>query len=206
MPYPRAEDRWQLTQETLRCLLQALNKEERQALDRYQRLHGRLIFFFGRYRFVSPEDLADQVVNRIARALLDGREILNIEAFALGVARMVAREEQSRLFREMQSHLELQRNRSSVGHTSGEREETFDIMETQFTSLPKDAREMLRHYHEGAGIKRIRAREKLAAELGISIGALRKRVFDLQTMMRAKLSRSLHGSDGVPQNKEKNYL
>jgi DNA-directed RNA polymerase specialized sigma24 family protein len=178
------KDRWQLTQETFACLLAALHMEETQAVKRYERLHGRLILFFMRYRSSYPEDLADQVVNRLACKISEGQSIANIEAFALGIARMVALEEQARTLREQRLHLELRRNELNNELTSNKREIALRAMEEQFTALPATARGMLVRYHGGRGIKRIRERQKLAEEMGISIGTLRKRIFDMQALLR----------------------
>jgi hypothetical protein len=180
--------------------------EEEAAVERYRRLHGRLVLFFMRHRSYHPEDLADQVVNRLARKLSDGLSIGNIEAFALGMARLVVREEQAQSLRERNCHLELCRNESVVQRTFNERENSYQWMENQLATLPVSQRSMLERYHEGEGIRRIRERQKLAEEMGLSIGTLRKRIFDLQAMLRIKLARTAEGSAQSKTDEEKDYL
>ena len=198
--------RWELTQETFKGLLRSLHMEEEAAVERYRRLHGRLVLFFMRHRSYHPEDLADQVVNRLARKLSEGLSIGNIEAFALGMARLVVREEQTRSLRERNCYLELCRNESVVQRTFNERENSYQWMENQLATLPVSQRSMLERYHEGDGIRRIRERQKLAEEMGLSIGTLRKRIFDLQAMLRIKLARTAEGSAQSKTDEEKDYL
>ena len=199
-------NRWQLTEETLRCLLAALGTDEKRAAERYERLRGRLTLFFMRHRCVLPEDLADEVVNRLARILTDSRPIANIEAFSLGIARIVALEEQTKSVREQSLFPEIQRNISQVHHTSSEEEIPFEAMETEWDALPAETREMLALYHAGSGSERIHTRQRLAAHLGISNGTLRKRVFDLRTLLRAKLRNTIEPTDKAQVQKEKGYF
>jgi DNA-directed RNA polymerase specialized sigma24 family protein len=209
---PQGKSRWQLTEETLACLLGALHgaaaedPDRSLALQRYQRLQQRLIFFFMRHRSIFPEDLADEALNRLARALFEGRSIANLEAFALGVARMVLREEQARILREQRSYQEAERNRKDFTLTSSESDSEIEAQEAQLASLPPAARTMLTQYHAGSGAGRIAGRQQLAQEMGLSMGALRKRVFDLQSSIRLGLKRALGESGSrLPDHKENSH-
>jgi DNA-directed RNA polymerase specialized sigma24 family protein len=188
-------DRWQLTNETLSYLLAALHPEENLAAARYQRLHGRLVLFFMRHCATLPEDLADKVLNRVARKLAEGQRLENIEAFALGVARLVVHEDRARTLREQQCFFELERNGSNAEDTTSDCKDQLQVMEEQLAALPISAQSALALYHKGRGVQRIQARRKLAEELGISIGTLRKRIFDLQTQLRFKLKNHEHKID-----------
>src|SRR6202021_3190124 len=57
---------------------------------RYEQLRSKLIFFFSRRLLAFPEDLADEVLDRLAYRLSRHTEIVSAEAFALGIARHVA--------------------------------------------------------------------------------------------------------------------
>jgi hypothetical protein len=198
-------DRWQLTQATLLCLLHALDTQESLAVERYQRLHERLTFFFMRHRCFHPEELADTVINRLARKLADGETISNIEAYALGVARMVEREDRTKSIREQMSYAELQRNGLNAEATTIDKEIALDKMEKQFAALPESSQRMLSQYHHGRGLARIRQRQKIADDLGISITTLRKRVFDLQNRLRLDLKRLSLEADTVHSQEETDH-
>lgn len=188
-------DRWQLTDETLASLLAALHPDEDLAAAHYQRIHGRLVLFFMRHRSTLPEDLADKVLNRVARKLAEGLKLESIDAYALGVARLVVQEERARTLQEQQCFFELERNGSNLELTHNECENQLQVMEKQLTALPVAARSALIRYHEGRGIQRIHERRKLAQDLGISIGTLRKRIFDMQAHLRFKLKNDEHKTD-----------
>jgi DNA-directed RNA polymerase specialized sigma24 family protein len=198
--------RWQLTDETLACLLRALHADQSLALERYQRLQQRLILFFMRHRSIFPEDLADEVINRLARAFYEGRAIASPEAFSLGVARMVLREEQTRLLREQRTYQESERNRKDITLTSSESDCEIEAQEAELAALPPAARSMLTQYHAGSGAERINGRQRLAQDMGLSMGALRKRIFDLQTSVRRSVMRALGESGSLPERKEKGHL
>jgi DNA-directed RNA polymerase specialized sigma24 family protein len=204
METPDRKHGWQLTQESLDRLLVALHPNQEIAVARYQRLHGRLVLFFMRYRFSLPEDLADEVINRLAGKLVNGGSITNMEAFALGMARMVAYEEQARRSREQRGYKEFERNRLNTEHTSYEREVVLETMQQELNSLPPTGRKMLEQYHDGRGEERIRVRQRLAEEMGVTIGTLRKRVFDIQSLLRRRLKQAV--KEAHESGEENRYL
>jgi len=210
MPTRSRSDRWELTQETFERLIRSLHADEDAAVERYQRLHGRLILFFMRHRSYHPEDLADQVINRLASKLAEGLAIANIEAYALGIARLVVREEQARNIQRERCYQELGSNESVAQRTLDEGEISYqsreDLMESQLAELPVAQRIMLERYHEGRGSRRIRERQKLAQDLGLSIGTLRKRIFDLQSLLRIKLTRAASVAEKIKNDEESEYL
>lgn len=200
------KDRWQLTEQSFRCLLGALHREESYAIERYQRLHGRLILFFMRHRTSCPEDLADEVLNRLARKVSEGLAIESIEAYSLGIARMVAHEKQVQIQREQRMHREFVRNESTRDYTYYEGDAAFEAMEEQLIALPDATRSILARYHTGSGVSRIRERKRLANELGIGIGTLRKRIFDMQAQLRMKLISRLRHTRQDAKSKEPRYF
>lgn len=201
-----AQTRWGLTEESLGCLIRALDRDERLALERFQRLHGRLRLFFMRQAFTAPEDHADEVVDRLALKLAQGLKIDNIEAYALGLARMVGREARARHAREQRRHAELARNNVTEDDTSYEKEIALLALDEQLDALGQDTRALLMEYHEGRGEGRIGARRKLAERMGISIGALRKRVCDVQARLAHRLRATLGEHKGAAGAREKNYF
>src|SRR5271154_647155 len=78
--------------EHLSRLLAKLNPDPERAGMTYEELRRRLILFFRLKRPHEAEDLADQVLDRVARRLSEGVEMERIEFYSLGVARFVLRE------------------------------------------------------------------------------------------------------------------
>ena len=202
----KGKERWLLTDESLACLLRALGQGEAHPLRRYTRLQERLTFFFMHHRASLPEDLADQSIDRLARALLEGRSIVSLEAFALGVARMILREEQARALREQRAWEQAERNRFTPQLTPEETECEEQVQQAGLEALPPAARDLLAAYHTGQGAQRIDERRQLAHRMGISMGALRKRVFDLQSALRQDLRTALGEDSSLSSRGEKRHL
>lgn len=210
-------DRWQLTAESFSALLAALDPappgtssrerfssashQRHIAVERYLRLHQRLVFFFTRHCAIHPEDLADICINRLARKLADGEAIENIEGFSLGIARMVQREDQAGHLRNQLAISLWMRNESPSRSASNDEEEKLERMDRQFAALPESTRRMLAGYHLGRGTARVERRKQLADDLGISIGTLRKRVFDLQAQLRRKFGKIRHDNRQLDKGK-----
>ena len=81
------------THEDFTSLLAALGNSPAAAGQHYEQLRAKLIFFFTRKALEIPEDLADEVLDRLGHRLSEGLAILSVDAFALEVARHVAQEQ-----------------------------------------------------------------------------------------------------------------
>lgn len=88
----KAHEGRRITPENFAALLDALGGGDAGA-SAYERLRSKLILFFTRRLLRSPEDIADEVLDRLAARLGEGIAIASIDAFALGIARHVAMEQ-----------------------------------------------------------------------------------------------------------------
>src|ERR1700735_2144659 len=128
-----AQHNGQLTAANFKFLLAKLAPDSTQAGVRYEKLRARLIAFFLRRMLPAPEDLADEAINRLARRLFEGEEVASIEAYALGIARYVLKEQTVLTAREAASGNVLLDNVSDPKHTIGDealdRNRSLDAME-----------------------------------------------------------------------------
>lgn len=161
--------RWQLDRAALDALLQVLAPDREEAGRKYEELRRKLINLFAWEHCESPEDLADEVLNRLARKVTERAVIPHMERFALGIARLVIREEERKrrnrraVLREFQAHLRV--------HGSDWR--GLAAVQPCLAALPPDRRVLIgRYYAEN--------RNALARELGISMNALRNRAFRIR--------------------------
>ncbi|HKY43403.1 MAG TPA: CHAT domain-containing protein [Pyrinomonadaceae bacterium] len=84
--------KWTLTQEAFDKLLVALGGGDREGgSERYLEIRSNLTRFFEWRGCSFPEDHADETINRIAKKVAEGEEILNPSAYAMGVARLLLR-------------------------------------------------------------------------------------------------------------------
>lgn len=176
-----------LTAEAFEHLLRSLGSDRGDAGTRYERLRQRLILFFLRRLLSAPEDLADEVIDRLTRRLAAGLEVASPEAFALGIARHVAQEQMANR-REIASEDKFLENISAEPATTceqaRERERQLDAMERSLGNLPEEEVQLLTEYYLVEQKSRIEARKHLARKLGLTQAALRKKLYG--TCMRLR--------------------
>src|SRR5580700_9712833 len=90
---PRARKVRELGSAELEALLCALAADRDAAGVKYEELRRRLINMFAWEQCEAPDELADEVLNRLARKFMDGAVIPHVDRFALGIARLVMQEE-----------------------------------------------------------------------------------------------------------------
>ena len=178
-------------------LMARLGQDGGSAEQRYESLRRRLISFFRLYVPIEAETLADRVLDRVARKLMQGTQIENVSRFTLGVSRMILMESQSRMYREQHA---LQRATQSIDPpatppdaSEWEEEETQLALRVQrlrscLAKLGDSATSVILTYYAADGRARIPARQRLAADLGLSLNALRNRAQRLRDMLERCLA------------------
>jgi DNA-directed RNA polymerase specialized sigma24 family protein len=166
---PTTRSKWELSREALARLLETLDADSDAAGKKYIALRTRLTDLFAWQRCDSPEDLADETLNRVARKLSENHVIQNLGSYALGVARMIVHEAR----RSEQEKRAAIRELKIVG---GQAKQESDLLETVrrcLASLPAGNRRLIeRYYAEDL--------EALAREEGISVNALRNRALRIR--------------------------
>ena len=140
----------------------------------FARLRERLVSFFRWKGGRAPEDLADEVLGRIARKLEAGERIDDPRAYALGVARLVFLETVKSEVREREALAE------APAAVEEPPEEVLAVLERCLAGMPPEEAAMIRRYLDGSGQARIDARAALAKELNLSLNALRIRAHRLR--------------------------
>src|SRR5205085_10553550 len=110
--------KWSLTQEAFDRLLSCLAAERESAGEKYLEIRRNLIRFFEWRGCPSPEDHADETVNRVAKRLSEGEEISNIAGYFIGVARLLVLEILKARARESQALGEMPITTAEVVDTS----------------------------------------------------------------------------------------
>jgi DNA-directed RNA polymerase specialized sigma24 family protein len=169
-----------LTSESLSLLLGALDDRDG---SQYERLRTKLIFFFTRRLLAVPEDLADEVLDRLAQRLTQGTDLKSIQAFALGIARHVAQEQRARNVHVQGVDPTFWDNVPALPATQSDEVE-IARMERCLNTLSRAESDLLRGYYLVSGQKLIEARRHLSETMKISSTALRQRVFLARQRMR----------------------
>jgi DNA-directed RNA polymerase specialized sigma24 family protein len=177
-----------ISQEQFAGLLLKLGREPLESGARYETLRTRLIFYFTRKSLDFPEDLADEVLDRLARRLAEGTEIDSLTGFALGIARFVAQEQASRPF-QIQVLEETFFNNIPANSPTESMEERISGMEHCLNRLTTAEVELLERYYLGDGESLIRARKSISETLKILPESVRQRIFSIRRRIRECMER-----------------
>lgn len=175
------------TQEDLNRLLLWLGEDPSLGGRKYEEIRGRLILIFRWRGCCDPEDLADETIDRAARALLkpgftfEGNPI----AYLRGVARNVYLESMRRDRRFVQESIEDGVEPAARPGTDGPQvEQQFSCLERCLDRLPVERKALLLDYYRGEKTSKISQRQQLAASEGAGMNALRLQVFRLRKIVR----------------------
>lgn len=153
-------------------------------------LRSALIVFFEQRAQVAPERLADEAIQRVAKAIGEGKEIGNPNTYTLAVARHLLREPQlgSRL-----GALARSNSSSGPGDSSGKESlsnpsSALEQLKTCLDQLSPEDLALLRQYYPRNTVRRKDHRQKLAFNLGISTRTLLGRIYHIQETLEDCLS------------------
>ena len=170
---------WELTQQAFEMLLARLDQDRSLAGEKYEAVRRKLTKFFVWWGSESPEDQADETIDRVVRRISEGEEIENLNGYFCGVARLVFKE----------SLKDQLRKRSRLEHTarnevrmddSIEREARVECYDKCLNSLPPGSRELVLRYYQQEGDNKADQRRALAVEMGIPMNLLRIRAFRIR--------------------------
>jgi DNA-directed RNA polymerase specialized sigma24 family protein len=174
---PRSK--WTLTQEAFDRLLAAFAPDRESAGKKYLELRNNLIRFFEWRGCPSPEDHADETVNRVARKIAEGEVIRDPAHYSIGVARLLtleihkARERERRALGDM-AYVE------AVSYKPEGVEQRVECLRRCLQSLSPNNREMILQYYQGEKGSKIENRKKLTDRFQIPLNTLRMRALRLR--------------------------
>ncbi len=180
----------QENRENLTRLLLRLDPDTTRAWERYGDIRLRLAKYFEWNHCTGPEDLADEVLDRIA-AKPDSDEIREVETYSFGVARLVCLESYKRTQRETHSE-DLPGGENGLADVHDHSAEIVDRLyqERRLTCLRQclarltlPDRDLVIRYYSAQEEKQKTFRRGLAKETGLNPGALRVRTNRLRAQL-----------------------
>ena len=191
---------WALTQGAFRRLLGWLDEDRDSSGENYLETRRRLVSYFDRKNCLTPDELADETLNRVARRLEEEGSITGATPahYCYIVAKYVFLEYQRRTDRGQVSIDELSNPRhpalspaelSALEDAAESRENRLDCLERCLQNLEPDSRELITQYYRGEQRTKIDNRRALAARLGISTNALGIRACRLRDKLEACVSK-----------------
>lgn len=204
METPTKKKDWSLTESSLRRFLDWLDEGADSGGEKYLEMRRRLVSYFDRKDCISPDDLADETLNRVARRLEEEGEIADTPParYCYIVAKFVFLEYLRRSERTRESFDDL----SGAVHTAsnlvtllepddtrGNKEKMLDGLEHCLETLGPDIRELIFQYYRGEQREKIENRRALAARLKLSMNALSIRACRIRDKLEACLRKRLAG-------------
>jgi DNA-directed RNA polymerase specialized sigma24 family protein len=191
---PRGQSSGRLTADAFALLLARLHPDPERAGEAYEALRLMLAAFFAWRGAATPEECADETLDRLAAKLAEGVVIDDVRRFARGVARLVLLEHW-RGPAARRGPLDDAVRAASPAPAAEEEEHRYACLERCLAELPADGRTLILRYYASDGRDRIESRRRLAAELGVSESALRNRAQRLRDRLEQCLTARLADMD-----------
>jgi RNA polymerase sigma factor (sigma-70 family) len=185
--------KWELTSEALTKFLARLNAEPERAGEQYEAIRLALVKFFDWQGAFAPEDLSDEVINRVARKIDEGDEVRDVPTYCHGVARLVLLEHRKSFLNRRVEVEEI--NSFAAPSDVTETDERQDHLERCMRELPVESRQLVLRYYQDERRQKIDVRAAMADQLGIPLNALRSRVQRIRDRLEQCLKRRLTGAN-----------
>ena len=177
------------------ALLQRL-RDEGDAGRAYEALRRRLIQFHRLHAPAEATDLADITLDRLARKIHEGVDVVSVPLYALGIARMVLHEACASGTRRRIAEADptLVPDSEDDAEATAANEIVMAALSACLGVQGAAARALILAYYGADGAGRIAVRQHLASEAHISLNALRNRALRL----REALERCVRARLGWP--------
>jgi DNA-directed RNA polymerase specialized sigma24 family protein len=182
-----------LTAEAFTTLLARLGPDPERAGSAYEDLRRALVSFFTWRGAVTPEECADQTLDRLAARLNEGAPVEDLRRFAHGIARLVLLEHWRRPDARRAPLEEVAPDRPLAAGAPDD-DVLRECLDRCLGNLPPEGRDLILKYYVAEGRTRIDNRRRLAQALGISETALRSRAQRLRDGLERCITGCLRGS------------
>jgi hypothetical protein len=181
---------WALTQEAFDHLLRWLDPDPAEAARKYEEIRRGLLKFFECRACLSPEEQTDRCIDRVARKLGEGVEIVTDNRFLYfyGVALNVFQE----YLRKSQARIEMP---LPLPEETAHFQRRLACMEHCLDLLPAQTRRLMVDYCTVDKASKKRERTALAEGLGVSLNNLRIRVHRVREQLERCVTVCLSESD-----------
>ena len=175
--------KWSLTQAAFDGLLACLDSNRDIAADRYLRMRRDLVRLFEWRGCYTPDDYADETINRCARKIEQGEEIRDVAMYSMGVARMLLREmcrdrsQHARSLHETPEPCAWPEMRSDL-------EPRVEALRLSLEQLSHNDRFLILNYYKGDKSDKIKTRKMLSELFGIGASTLRMRAMRIREKLQ----------------------
>lgn len=176
LPQRRPKKEWVLTKKIFDRFLAILDSDRDKAGEKYEEIRLKLLKYFQWCGSEFPDIDADETINRVMRRLDEGADVFNLNGYIYGVARLVQTE--SRKIRNRKQEIdETSLFELSLPGIDAETAQRQECLERCLGTLSDEERSVIIEYYRRDKAEKIRCREQLAEKLGVSMNALRVKMY-----------------------------
>jgi RNA polymerase sigma factor (sigma-70 family) len=193
-----SKEKPQLQDRDFQRLLGWLDPDSDRSADAYLNFHRRLTGLFVNRNCCGPEELAYEALERVAGQLADGKEIaVPPKPYLHGVAKNIALEhwrtcqdcKRRRMIAEDDDERQSLESLAVVGfdgqsEDAQEKERRLQCLDDCLDELAVEERSLLLQYYSEDKTLKIVTRDRMAARLGATSGALRQRIWKVRASVR----------------------
>lgn len=179
-----ARQKWSLTQEAFDGLMASMGPDRDTAADRYLEIRRNLVRLFEWRGCSTPDEYADETINRCARKIGEGEHIRDLATYSIGVARMLIREMSRASAREARSLAEVPEPQVPPVEPAGEQEARAECLRRCLAELSTGNRDLILTYYQGEKSEKIKNRKGLTQSLGIAESTLRMRALRIRESLQ----------------------
>jgi DNA-directed RNA polymerase specialized sigma24 family protein len=194
VPKPGRKADWILTQSAFRQLLDWLDEGVNSDGTRYLEIRKRLALYFDRKNCLTPDEMADETLNRVARRLEEEGAISTDTPahYCYIVARFVLLEDFRR-----SPEKPIDEKIPAISDATDQQQETerrFGCLERCMETLDPDERTLIVNYYQGEQRAKIENRRAIALKLGMTVNALSIRACRIRTKLENCVRKCLSGA------------
>lgn len=185
---------WSLTKESLDVFLARLDPDRDGAAEKYEVIRLKLLKYFQWWGVVAADEAADETINRVARKILEGENIYNLNGFIYGVAKLIGAEWIKKQTRNQQlSEDEHEIEGLATDDEDPEASERRTCLDTCLRCLPDQSRVIIIEYYRYEKKDKSKRRKQLAATQGVTVNALRISAHRIRLNLEACVRKCLSG-------------
>lgn len=182
---------WSLTQDAFDGFLASLGPDRDSAGARYLEIRSNLVRLFEWRGCATPDEHADEVINRCARKIGDGEQIRDVATYSIGVARMLLKEISRAPASRTGSLEDAPEPRTLPPDPAAGEDEREDCLRRCLSGFSAENRDFILRYYQGEKSAKIDNRKGLERLFGIAAGTLRMRALRLREKLQACMEKCL---------------
>jgi DNA-directed RNA polymerase specialized sigma24 family protein len=177
-------EKWSLTREAFDGLLALLGPDRDHAAERYLEIRRNLVRLFEWRGCSTPDEYADEAINRCARKVAAGEQIRDLPTYCIGVARMLFREMTRERAREARPLHEVAEPRATYEEPADDGERRVACLKWCLTRLSPESRDLILSYYHGDKGDKIKNRKLLMERFAVPPSTLRMRALRVREALQ----------------------